>query len=305
VLRANSKIEPEIGYSNAVDMWSIGIMASYLLCGRNPMAQENSLTSDRAIVQQAGVSGFGDYFEKFIASEVGINGSSLLRGLCELDEQRRLTAEEALEHPWFRNNRLKKSYQILITDWKAHRVSVKQIELINSNEGPMMVSSFDPVIAKESTQLCQKPRRVLTPKVTAIAESPKPPVPDGSMELSKGDSINNENQRIQDMIARDICEINTNWDFNEPSIPRPNNSFSWDLPGSESEADTIESTTNERVIRKVGNLPLTGRKLDLSRRVHKPIQKPKRIRHAFRRQLKTASTQHKGNLLIGDGFEHC
>ena len=92
-------VAPEIlggkaGYTSAVDIWSIGVVAYILLCGFPPFYDE----STPALVQQI-LSGKYDFPSPFW-DQVSENAKSFVRFLLNTDPASRPTAEQALAHPW-------------------------------------------------------------------------------------------------------------------------------------------------------------------------------------------------------------
>ncbi|WFD29245.1 calcium/calmodulin-dependent protein kinase [Malassezia sp. CBS 17886] len=91
---------PEIfkktGHGKPVDMWAIGVITYFLLCGYTPFDRESSMEEMQAIVN-------GDYkFEPDIYWQgVSEQARDFIRGLLTVDTEKRLTASQALQHPWF------------------------------------------------------------------------------------------------------------------------------------------------------------------------------------------------------------
>eukprot|EP00595_Chromulina_sp_UTEXLB2642_P001831 CAMPEP_0196763366 /NCGR_PEP_ID=MMETSP1095-20130614/3963_1 /TAXON_ID=96789 ORGANISM="Chromulina nebulosa, Strain UTEXLB2642" /NCGR_SAMPLE_ID=MMETSP1095 /ASSEMBLY_ACC=CAM_ASM_000446 /LENGTH=370 /DNA_ID=CAMNT_0042116413 /DNA_START=50 /DNA_END=1162 /DNA_ORIENTATION=- len=91
-------IAPEIleerNYGKAVDMWSIGVVIFIILGGYPPFYDENRRTLLRMIKRGA----FEFYPQCW--SNVSEAAKDLIRGLLTIDETRRLTADQVLDHPW-------------------------------------------------------------------------------------------------------------------------------------------------------------------------------------------------------------
>lgn len=91
---------PEVAagsYSQACDLWSCGVIAYILLCGRPPF-QGKSDAEMAASIRSGSVS-----FPQADWGDVSDDAKNLIRRLLELDPSARLTAEEALEHVWMNN----------------------------------------------------------------------------------------------------------------------------------------------------------------------------------------------------------
>ncbi|KDQ06429.1 hypothetical protein BOTBODRAFT_39589 [Botryobasidium botryosum FD-172 SS1] len=90
---------PEIflktGHHKPVDIWAIGVITYFLLCGYTPFDRENQRLEMEAIIA-------GDY--KFEPVEYWQNVSQTARDFVRtcltIDPARRPTAAQALEHPW-------------------------------------------------------------------------------------------------------------------------------------------------------------------------------------------------------------
>lgn len=103
-----------VDYDAAVDMWSFGVVIYLLLSGVLPFDDTQDLRSFFADVKSGNYDGCyrerSDHTNWSYVSEVrralSCHTSSqpakdLLRGLLVVDPQKRLTAAEAMEHPWF------------------------------------------------------------------------------------------------------------------------------------------------------------------------------------------------------------
>jgi serine/threonine protein kinase len=92
-------VAPEIlneePYGVAVDMWSAGVILYILLCGFPPFYGDN----DDELFERIATCNY-----KFISpywDRVSEDAKNLIRGLLELNPKKRLTAAQALAHPWF------------------------------------------------------------------------------------------------------------------------------------------------------------------------------------------------------------
>eukprot|EP01121_Diplochlamys_sp_Union-15-3_P011376 TRINITY_DN3296_c0_g1_i1.p1 TRINITY_DN3296_c0_g1~~TRINITY_DN3296_c0_g1_i1.p1 ORF type:complete len:236 (+),score=43.13 TRINITY_DN3296_c0_g1_i1:215-922(+) len=114
-------IAPEIltnegEYSNAVDIWSFGVIAYTLLCGYHPFRAGNVVDLYNKIL-------LAQYdFNSPEWRDVSSSGKHFISQLLRLDPVERLTATEALKHPWLR-----------ITKHRSVLSSVKEnLQLTNS-----------------------------------------------------------------------------------------------------------------------------------------------------------------------------
>ncbi|KAJ0400794.1 hypothetical protein ATCC90586_008081 [Pythium insidiosum] len=86
-------LQADAGYSFPSDMWSCGVILYRLLSGRFPF--EGSLLDERILIEAIDV-------ESAPWGAVSADAKHLVLGLLERDPARRLTAEQALQHPWLR-----------------------------------------------------------------------------------------------------------------------------------------------------------------------------------------------------------
>ena len=82
-------------YTSAVDLWSAGVLLFLLLGGRPPF----DYTKHRDIYAAIKRAGFS--FEAAPWKKISKNGKDLVSKLLVLDPEKRLSATEALRHPWF------------------------------------------------------------------------------------------------------------------------------------------------------------------------------------------------------------
>ena len=80
------------GYGKECDLWAVGVMTYILLCCRPPFAGANSYEVGQAI--RKGHFTYPDY------ALVSDEARELIGGLLTVDPKERLTAAEALDHPW-------------------------------------------------------------------------------------------------------------------------------------------------------------------------------------------------------------
>ncbi|KAK7116130.1 uncharacterized protein [Littorina saxatilis] len=91
-------------YTPSVDLWSVGIIAYILLCGYEPFFAESEPEMFRKIIK-------GDYvFDNEYWEDIGENAKDLVRRLLVLEPKKRLTAAEALKHPWVKGSAAKNEH---------------------------------------------------------------------------------------------------------------------------------------------------------------------------------------------------
>lgn len=95
------EIVKKIKYDTKVDIWSFGIMAYILLCGKTPF---NGKTKDEIFLQLATQS---INFTDGIWSKVSKEAKSFVRKCLTRDPYLRPSAEELLGHDWIKHKRSK------------------------------------------------------------------------------------------------------------------------------------------------------------------------------------------------------
>ena len=94
-------VAPEVlnatGYDREVDMWSVGVITYILLCGFPPFYGDSMPVLFEQILQ-----GRYDYPEDYWA-DVSQSAIDFIDALLVVDRQKRMTAKQALAHPWLVN----------------------------------------------------------------------------------------------------------------------------------------------------------------------------------------------------------
>jgi serine/threonine protein kinase len=121
-------------------MWSIGSIAVALLSGDAPFADRLNQDFDRDpkgvmmdLASRCDLS-FLDQTDHDIWSSVGARPKDFIKKLLVLQEDARMTATEAMAHPWFSNNchaaAFESLYQRAIRDWQPRRKVFRLVEPI-------------------------------------------------------------------------------------------------------------------------------------------------------------------------------
>ncbi|KAI9311521.1 kinase-like domain-containing protein [Dichotomocladium elegans] len=94
-------VAPEVllqtGHSKAVDLWSVGVIMFTLLSGYTPFWGE-----DQASLFECIISGKYEYDEEYW-QDISDSAKNLIDRLLTYKPAERITAEEALKHPWITN----------------------------------------------------------------------------------------------------------------------------------------------------------------------------------------------------------
>ncbi|XP_042882206.1 serine/threonine-protein kinase H1 homolog isoform X2 [Penaeus japonicus] len=92
-------------YTNAVDLWAVGVITYILLRGDFPFFDADRIRLYKKILK-------GNYnLSDEVWQEVSESGRDFVRGVLEVDPQARLTAVEALRHQWILANHSPKTRQ--------------------------------------------------------------------------------------------------------------------------------------------------------------------------------------------------
>jgi len=92
-------VAPEVlkmeGYGKEVDLWSCGVIMYIMLCGFPPFyADNNALLFEK--IMRGDFAFLSPYWDK-----ISKDAKDLIRRLLTVDATKRLTASQALTHPWF------------------------------------------------------------------------------------------------------------------------------------------------------------------------------------------------------------
>ena len=100
-------IAPEVlkkHYDEKCDLWSCGVIMYILLSGRPPFGGDN----DKEIMEKVIVGKYD--LESSPFDKLSNSGKDLIKKLLMIEPTKRLSAEQALSHPWFKENRSKELF---------------------------------------------------------------------------------------------------------------------------------------------------------------------------------------------------
>jgi serine/threonine protein kinase len=109
------------GYKKAADLWSLGILTATLLTGSSVVAREQLTQLSRVQVVERFLGENPDTSTHW--QDITARALSFLHGLLVLDPDKRLTATEALNHPWFKKplseaKLLEERYEKVLRFWR-------------------------------------------------------------------------------------------------------------------------------------------------------------------------------------------
>lgn len=107
-----------VGYTAAVDMWSIGNITAVLLSGQEvfgvPTDSKISETQYVRMVQKKSkICDLDEVFKYPVWKEIDKRPKDFIRKLLVIDDARRLTPAQALEHKWFTHPAHKVEFEAL------------------------------------------------------------------------------------------------------------------------------------------------------------------------------------------------
>ena len=93
-----SRIRGDGSYGFEVDNWSLGVILYVMVSGMPPFSPDRQ---DKQLIRQVCD---GDYsFTQSRWHSVSQEAKDLISGLMTVNKHKRLTAQQALEHPWLQN----------------------------------------------------------------------------------------------------------------------------------------------------------------------------------------------------------
>lgn len=106
------------GYSHAIDMWSIGTITALLLSGRQPFGLEHEsqmpeYEREKVIRDNAMRRNLSSLNDSKGWQKAGPRAKDFVMKLLVVNEDERLTAKQALKHPWFANSHHRKEFEDL------------------------------------------------------------------------------------------------------------------------------------------------------------------------------------------------
>ncbi|KAK9835271.1 hypothetical protein WJX84_004811 [Apatococcus fuscideae] len=91
-----------LGHSAAVDLWSLGVMLYVMLFGCYPFLEESELLDDRAKFTITHERVLRADYHVPVGALISGEVAQLIAGLLVVDPARRMTLDQVMRHPWFR-----------------------------------------------------------------------------------------------------------------------------------------------------------------------------------------------------------
>ncbi|WOK98999.1 CDPK-related kinase 3-like isoform X1 [Canna indica] len=104
-------VAPEVlhrSYSTEADIWSVGVITYILLCGSRPFWGQTESGIFRSVLTAA------PSFDDSPWASVSLEAKDFIRRLLDKDYRKRMTAAQALTHPWLRDGRRQLPLDIFI-----------------------------------------------------------------------------------------------------------------------------------------------------------------------------------------------
>jgi serine/threonine protein kinase len=137
------------GYTKAIDMWSVGCVATALLTGATPISVSPSVDSRRpSLKTKQAVFAFDlkAFFKSRKWLSISKRAQAFIKGLLVLDENTRMTATEAIQHHWFTNRHVKDAFDAVyakaVAGWECRKPALdgEVIEIAKAFTAPTVRS---------------------------------------------------------------------------------------------------------------------------------------------------------------------
>ena len=123
-------IPPEVikkQYGEECDVWSVGVVMYILLCGKPPFNGED----DDDIFHAISIGKYDTSSEVF--QKLSNNAKDLLNKLLMYNQSERITAKDALSHPWFNTEEFQTLYRTHTLNKNSVKIMMNNLEYYKSN----------------------------------------------------------------------------------------------------------------------------------------------------------------------------
>ncbi|KAI9471839.1 MAG: kinase-like domain-containing protein [Benjaminiella poitrasii] len=120
------EIFKRVGHGKPVDMWAIGVITYFLLCGYTPFDGGNTIEEMNAIMR-------ADYhFHEEYWKDISDKAKNFIQRCLTVNPEERITAHEALNHPWLssKNDFTQDLLPNVRQNFNARRTFKKAVDLV-------------------------------------------------------------------------------------------------------------------------------------------------------------------------------
>lgn len=187
-----SRVRGDGSYGFEVDMWSLGVILYILLSGCPPFSTERT---DKTLVRQVCD---GDYsFPRSKWANISDSAIDLVTKLMTVEKNNRLTAEQALSHPWLNDtDNVDRAKSLMDTERR---------KWVQNKNGQICVTKPDSLIHESDVTVSRKKRSI---QISSTIDTT-----DSTIEISS--SI--ESNKTRDLNAFTCCEKNNDNTMAPPS----------------------------------------------------------------------------------------
>ena len=101
IIKVIEYLGAETDYNNKIDIWSIGIIIYFLICGYLPFNDEgNNFSRIANDITKGAIK-----YDERIWNKISLQGIDIVEKCLERDLNKRLNIKEFLKHPWFSKNK--------------------------------------------------------------------------------------------------------------------------------------------------------------------------------------------------------
>lgn len=127
-------------YDKSIDMWALGVIVFVLLCGCLPFDDNNNIINEEDAKKM-----FILKFPKWVNNNLSVSAKDLLYKLLEINPRKRITASEALAHPWVSGKEINKNVLLKSPSILNKRREKETSNNHNFSSNSNVSSSFSPL----------------------------------------------------------------------------------------------------------------------------------------------------------------
>lgn len=236
----NKTMPCDFGYTQAVDMWSVGVITANLLSREAMFSNQNDPRFEydpRAVILELSSKcdiSVIDNPRHHAWKKVGKRPKDFIRRLLVLQESDRMTAKEALAHEWFANEyhaaEFENLYKRAVKDWQPRPKANKLVEpLYNSSSTiqgitpSLLVKSqhFQPDLAQDSSHSLVEQFSGSANWDLSVVYPPIDETIDAEFEEAENEVYDNYDQRIDGQDSQESSSISGLSSYHGEWCPRP------------------------------------------------------------------------------------